>query len=72
LSPIAAIHAATGAAADLLDTRDIGRVEPGCLADLVVVRGNPADDITALSAIDAVLIGGAFAAGDGAPAPAPD
>lgn len=46
---------------------DAGTVQPGRLADLVVVNGDPAQDITVLKepgAIEMVLLGGAVAAGD--------
>ena len=39
MSPLAALHAATGSAADLLRrSADIGYVRPGCLADLILVK----------------------------------
>ena len=48
LSPLAALHATTGSAAELLGVRrDRGTLEPGARADLVVVDGDP-DDVTGL------------------------
>ena len=49
LSPAQAIRAATLTAAECLDCQDdLGTVEPGKLADLIVVDGEPLSDITAL------------------------
>lgn len=46
LSPLQAIHLATGNAAALLDLSDRGVIAPGTRADLLVVSGNPATTIT--------------------------
>jgi imidazolonepropionase-like amidohydrolase len=48
MSPMQSIYAGTGSAADLLDIDNIGRILPGNLADLVVVQGNPIDNISVL------------------------
>lgn len=48
MAPMAAIKAGTSSAADLLQRPDLGRVAPGCVADLVVVQGNPLDDLSVL------------------------
>ncbi|CAI9119317.1 amidohydrolase family protein [Brytella acorum] len=48
LTPLDAIHIATGNAAALLDLHDRGVIAPGRRADLLVVRGNPLRDITAV------------------------
>lgn len=48
LSTLQAIYAGTSSAADMLDIKNIGRVVPGNTADLVVIVGNPVDDITLL------------------------
>ena len=59
LTPLQAIQAGTKVAAEALDrARELGTVEPGKLADLSVVRGDPLADITALYDVDTVLIGG--------------
>ena len=48
-SPMEAIVAATGSAADLLGLNDrVGTLSPGKQADLLVVRGNPLQDISLL------------------------
>ena len=49
-----AIAAATETAARCLGAADIGRIEPRCLADLVVVRGNPLEKPECLS--DVVIV----------------
>jgi hypothetical protein len=52
------VPAGTRDAAALLGASDLGRLEDGALADLVVVAGDPADDITAVRAIQRVWLGG--------------
>ena len=48
LSPVDALHATTGSAAELLDVaHDRGTMRPGLRADLVVVDGSP-DDVAGL------------------------
>lgn len=59
LSPMDAIMSATSVAAALLRRTDLGTVEEGKLADLVLVSGNPASDITATRNVRAVIKGGA-------------
>ena len=50
-----AIQAATGAAAKLIGLQDeIGTLEAGKLADVIVVAGNPLDDITVLQRLDRI------------------
>lgn len=46
-SPAEALHAATGLGGELMDL-PVGRVEPGYLADLLLVDGDPTDDVTIL------------------------
>jgi len=47
LSPIEALRAATSAPADAFRLKDRGRIAKGLRADLVLVNGNPDEDITA-------------------------
>ncbi|HEX3897968.1 MAG TPA: amidohydrolase family protein, partial [Mycobacteriales bacterium] len=47
LSPMTALRAATVTSAELIGREDdLGQIEPGYLADIIAVPGNPADDIT--------------------------
>jgi imidazolonepropionase-like amidohydrolase len=66
LTPLQALRAATGWAAECLGLeRDIGTVEKGKLADLIVVAGDPLSDVTVLQnpeRIALVLKGGEIAA----------
>jgi imidazolonepropionase-like amidohydrolase len=58
-SPMAAIQAATSAAARLLGIdAHVGTVEPGKLADLVLVDGDPLADLDRLADPVIVLRGG--------------
>ncbi|ELZ54701.1 MULTISPECIES: metal-dependent hydrolase family protein [Halorubrum] len=58
LSPERALEAATANAADLLGLDDVGRVAEGCRADLVVLDGDPTEDVTAWREPDAVFARG--------------
>ena len=62
MSPMQALQAATGWAAECLGLeREIGTIQPGKLADLIVVSGDPMQDITLLQdpqRITLVLKGG--------------
>lgn len=49
LSPLQALKSATSNAADLLDLRDVGVIRDGYRADLLLVEGNPAHDISAVA-----------------------
>jgi imidazolonepropionase-like amidohydrolase len=52
-SPMEAIVAATGLAADAMDlASEAGRIRPGLAADLVVVQGDPLQDVSILSSIN--------------------
>lgn len=48
LTPMEAVVAATGGAAEAIDFTDVGTVAPGKLADLVCVEGDPLEDIKIL------------------------
>lgn len=57
-SPIEAIRSATMVNAELFGTPDRGRIEPGLLADLIAVAGNPLEDIGLLEDVRFVMKGG--------------
>ncbi len=66
MSPMDAITAATVSDAALFGLEDeIGSLTPGKLADIIAVRGNPLDDITALHTIDFVMKSGKVAKQNG-------
>ena len=53
MPPIKVISALTRVGANILGKqRDLGTIEPGKLADIIVVNGNPLYDITALSHVE--------------------
>lgn len=58
LSPMQVLVAATGDAARCLGLDDLGTLEPGKWADLVVLRENPLENITNSKTIESVWIGG--------------
>ena len=58
MTPMAAIVAATGAAARVLNTPEIGTIAEGQWADLVLVTANPLDDIRNVRQIRYVIQGG--------------
>src|SRR5262245_5239163 len=67
MSPQRAIMAATRVnARSILGRDDIGTIEPGKLADVIVVHGNPLYDIVALSHVDVVIKDGVVVKGAGA------
>ncbi len=66
MAPQDAIRSATVATADLFGlSADVGTIEPGKLADLVALRGDPLVDVAALLRIDFVMKGGRIAKLDG-------
>ena len=67
MSPLEAIRSATLHAADLLAGDDRGAIEPGLLADIVAVPGNPLDDIRVLERVAFVMKGGVIHKREGAP-----
>jgi imidazolonepropionase-like amidohydrolase len=55
MTPQQAISAATRVNGRILGRRDLGTIEPGKLADIIVVRGNPLFDIQALAHVEIVV-----------------
>lgn len=59
MTPAEAIRAATVTGSELLGMQDkIGTIEPGKLADIVAVPGDPLKDISVLEKVDFVMKGG--------------
>lgn len=59
MTPMQAIVAATATAAEIIgQASKLGTIEPGKLADMIAVAGDPLADITALREIDLVVRGG--------------
>jgi imidazolonepropionase-like amidohydrolase len=59
MTPMRAIAAATRVNAQIIGKgRELGSIEPGKIADIIVVNGNPLFDITALSHVEIVMKGG--------------
>ena len=56
MSPMRAIMAATRVNANIIGRgKDVGTIEPGKLADVIVVQGSPLYDITALAHVEVVV-----------------
>jgi imidazolonepropionase-like amidohydrolase len=58
LSPAEALRAATTDAAALLDATDAGEIKVGAVGDLVVVEGDPLEDIHVVERPALVVLGG--------------
>lgn len=58
MAPIDALQAATAGAARLFGLPDVGRLEVGCVADLLLVDGDPLADVRALRGPRLVVAGG--------------
>lgn len=58
ISPIEAIRGATRYPAELFRLSDLGTIEVGKKADIIVLNGNPLEDIRLIGAIDKVFLDG--------------
>jgi imidazolonepropionase-like amidohydrolase len=58
MTPLQAIRAATTVSAELIDVDDRARLEPGLLADVIAVPGDPLADITTTEQVRFVMKGG--------------
>jgi imidazolonepropionase-like amidohydrolase len=66
MTPTEALQAATHTAADLVERDELGHLDRGARADLVVVEGDPSTDITDSRRVRAVWFGGEAVDLDGA------
>jgi imidazolonepropionase-like amidohydrolase len=65
ITPMQAIQSATVNAADLVGWADrVGAVEPGRLADLIAVEGDPTSDVSVLEHVQFVMKGGQIVKND--------
>jgi imidazolonepropionase-like amidohydrolase len=60
LTPMEALQTATSNPARFLGREDVGAVEPGKLADLVLLIANPIENIRNAQRINAVIANGRF------------
>jgi len=68
MPPMETLRSATYNAADLLGRLEqLGTLEPGKLADLIAVPGNPLDDIAVMEQVSFVMKAGRIYKMDGAP-----
>jgi imidazolonepropionase-like amidohydrolase len=58
MTPVQALASATTVTAELFRLPDVGLVEPGYVADLLVVDGDPVASVSALAAPRHVIQGG--------------
>jgi imidazolonepropionase-like amidohydrolase len=59
MTPLEALRSATSVAAGILGKKELGALQPGNLADVVAVEGDPTADIAALRKVGFVMKGGA-------------
>ena len=58
LTPIEALKTATGVAANVLGTDEIGQIKQGCKADMVLLSEDASSDINNINRITHVILGG--------------
>ena len=64
MAPMAILHAATAGSAETIGRLDdLGTIEPGKLADLVILNSDPSNDVRQAKDIHAVMRGGVLYAG---------
>jgi imidazolonepropionase-like amidohydrolase len=67
MTPLQALQSATCRAAEWLEVRDtLGSLEPGKLADIIAVKGDPTHDILAMRQLRFVMKDGAIVRHDAA------
>jgi imidazolonepropionase-like amidohydrolase len=64
LTPLDAIRASTGVAADCIGMGDIGTLEPGKWGDFSVLTENPAEDIRNSHSMESVYVAGNLVPGE--------
>jgi imidazolonepropionase-like amidohydrolase len=57
-APVEILKLATSRSAELLELHDRGTIEPGRVADLLVVEGDPTQELSALQKVRYVVSGG--------------
>lgn len=57
-TPLEAVTAATGMAARVLELPDVGVIEPGRLADIIAVAGDPGANIRDVTRVKFIMVGG--------------
>ncbi|MFC0686628.1 metal-dependent hydrolase family protein [Novosphingobium clariflavum] len=67
MTPMDAIKTATGNAADLLGSADVGTLQAGRYADVIAVDGDPLSDVKVLEHVGFVMKGGAIVKSAGQP-----
>jgi hypothetical protein len=58
MTPVEAIHTATGRAASALESRERGIIAEGRIADMVILNGDLARDIGALDRVERIILAG--------------
>jgi imidazolonepropionase-like amidohydrolase len=58
MAPLDLLRSATSHAADMIGTKDRGRLAPGLLADVVAFNGDPGADISLLEKAPALIVVG--------------
>lgn len=58
LTPREAVAAATSNYADVYGWSDVGRIEPGRVADILILDEDPRSNASAVDHIDTILLGG--------------
>ena len=58
LGPLQALSSATGVAAEIARRPDVGVIEAGRRADLIIVTGDPTTDITTTRNLEYIVLGG--------------
>ncbi len=55
MTPLEALRAATSVAAEIIEMPNLGKLEEGCIADIVLLRRNPLENIDAVKDVVAVI-----------------